>query len=148
MNYLKTPGFNLSQSWHWAYITYSVKTWFSKILSVFLIIVFFFIWRKCYALIYIYMYIHVRTHFSVGPGHPPPIVYLSGILRTNDYVWPFFLFRKLKTPFLAKKQIRTEKYQECLMGLSDTAKDKHWKGDFNNMQHWSTELEESYGRTP
>ena len=30
MNYLKKPGFNLYQSWHCAYKTYSVKTWFLK----------------------------------------------------------------------------------------------------------------------
>ena len=29
-------SFNLYQSRHWAYLTYSVKTWFLKILSVFL----------------------------------------------------------------------------------------------------------------
>ena len=34
MNYLKKTGFNLYQSRHCAYITYSVKTWFLKILSV------------------------------------------------------------------------------------------------------------------
>ena len=34
MNYPKKPGFNLYQSRHSANITYSVKTWFSKILSV------------------------------------------------------------------------------------------------------------------
>ena len=30
LNYPKKPGFNLYQSWHCAYITYSVKTWFLK----------------------------------------------------------------------------------------------------------------------
>jgi len=34
VNYPKKPGFNLYQSRHCAYITYSVKTWFLKILSV------------------------------------------------------------------------------------------------------------------
>ena len=34
MNYPKKPGFNLYQSTHCAYITYSVKTWSLKILSV------------------------------------------------------------------------------------------------------------------
>ena len=34
MNYPKKKGFNLYQSRHCAYITYSVKTWFLKILSV------------------------------------------------------------------------------------------------------------------
>ena len=34
MNYPKKTGFNLYQSRHCAYITYSVKTWFLKILSV------------------------------------------------------------------------------------------------------------------
>ena len=36
MNYPKKTSFNLYQSRHWAYLTYSVKTWFLKILSVFL----------------------------------------------------------------------------------------------------------------
>ena len=35
MNYHKKPGFNLYQSRHCAYMTYSVKTWFSKVLSVY-----------------------------------------------------------------------------------------------------------------
>ena len=35
MNYPKKPGFNLYQSRHCAYITYSVKTWFLKILSLY-----------------------------------------------------------------------------------------------------------------
>jgi len=35
MNYTKKPGFNLYQLRHCAYITYSVKTWFLKNLSVF-----------------------------------------------------------------------------------------------------------------
>ena len=34
MNYPKKTSFNLYQSRHCAYITYSVKTWFLKILSV------------------------------------------------------------------------------------------------------------------
>ena len=34
MNYPKKQGFNLYQSRHCAYITYNVKTWFLKILSV------------------------------------------------------------------------------------------------------------------
>ena len=34
MNYPKKPGFNLYQSLHCAYITYSVKTWFFKPLSI------------------------------------------------------------------------------------------------------------------
>ena len=34
MNYPKKTGFNLYQSRHCAYMTYSVKTWFFKILSV------------------------------------------------------------------------------------------------------------------
>ena len=34
MRYPKKPGFNLYQLRHCAYITYSVKTWFLKILSV------------------------------------------------------------------------------------------------------------------
>ena len=34
MNYPKKPSFNLYQSRHCAYITYSVKTWFLKILSL------------------------------------------------------------------------------------------------------------------
>ena len=34
MNYHKKPGFNLNQSRHCAYVTFSVKTWFLKILSV------------------------------------------------------------------------------------------------------------------
>ena len=34
MNYPKKTGFNLYQSRHCAYITYTVKTWFLKILSV------------------------------------------------------------------------------------------------------------------
>ena len=34
MNYPKKPGFNMYQSRHCAYITYSVKTWFLKNLSV------------------------------------------------------------------------------------------------------------------
>ena len=34
MNYTKKLGFNLYQSRHCAYITYSVKTWFLKILTV------------------------------------------------------------------------------------------------------------------
>ena len=34
MNYTKKPDFNLYQSRHCAYITYSVKTWFLKVLSV------------------------------------------------------------------------------------------------------------------
>ena len=34
MNYPKIPGFNLHQSRYCAYITYIVKTWFLKILSV------------------------------------------------------------------------------------------------------------------
>ena len=34
MNHPKKPGFNLYQSRHCAYVTYSVKTWFLKILSV------------------------------------------------------------------------------------------------------------------
>ena len=34
MNYPKKTGYNLYQSRHRAYITYSVKTWFLKILSV------------------------------------------------------------------------------------------------------------------
>ena len=34
MNYPKIPGFNLYQSRHCAYITYSVKTWVLKNLSV------------------------------------------------------------------------------------------------------------------
>ena len=35
MNYPKKTGFNLYESRHCAYITYSVKTWFFKNLSVF-----------------------------------------------------------------------------------------------------------------
>ena len=35
MNYPKKPGFNLNQSRHCAYTTYSVKTWLLKILSVY-----------------------------------------------------------------------------------------------------------------
>ena len=35
MNYPKKPGFNLYQSQHFAYMIYSVKTWFLKNLSVF-----------------------------------------------------------------------------------------------------------------
>ena len=35
MNYPKKPGFNLYASRHCAYITYSVKTWFLKSLSVY-----------------------------------------------------------------------------------------------------------------
>ena len=35
MNYPKKTGFNLYQLWHCAYITYSVKTWFLKYLSVY-----------------------------------------------------------------------------------------------------------------
>ena len=34
MNYPKKTGFNLYQSLHCAYITYSVKTWFFKTLSI------------------------------------------------------------------------------------------------------------------
>ena len=34
MHYPKKPGFNLYQSRHCAYLTYSVKTWFLKILSI------------------------------------------------------------------------------------------------------------------
>ena len=34
MNYHKKTGFNLNQSRHCAYVTFSVKTWFLKILSV------------------------------------------------------------------------------------------------------------------
>ena len=34
MNYSKKTGFNLYQSRHCAYLTYSVKTWFLKILYV------------------------------------------------------------------------------------------------------------------
>ena len=34
MNYPKKTGFNLNHSRHCSYITYSVKTWFLKILSV------------------------------------------------------------------------------------------------------------------
>jgi len=40
-----------------------------------------------------------------------------------------------------QQQKRTEnKNQKCWMGLSDTSKDAYKKGDFKNMQHWSTEL--------
>ena len=60
----------------------------------------------------------------------------------------FFLISKIEDPFLGKKTNTYRKIKNAGMGLSDTAKDKHWKDDFNNMQHWSTELEESYGRTP
>ena len=35
MNYPKNPGFDLYHSRHYAYLTYSVKTWFLKSLSVF-----------------------------------------------------------------------------------------------------------------
>ena len=51
MNYPKKPGFNLYQSRHCAYITYGVKTWFLKILSVLLInliIIFFLIFQLWY----------------------------------------------------------------------------------------------------
>ena len=34
MNYPKKPGFNLYQSRHCAYITYSVKSWYFKKISV------------------------------------------------------------------------------------------------------------------
>ena len=34
MSYPKKPGFKLYQSRHYAYITYSVKTWFFTNLSV------------------------------------------------------------------------------------------------------------------
>ena len=34
MNYPKKTGFNIYQSQHCAYITYSVNTWFLKIVSV------------------------------------------------------------------------------------------------------------------
>ena len=34
MNYPKKPGFDLYQSRYCAYITYSGKTWFLKVLSV------------------------------------------------------------------------------------------------------------------
>ena len=37
MNYPKKPGFNLYESRYCAYITYSVKTWFLKILFFFFI---------------------------------------------------------------------------------------------------------------
>ena len=64
------------------------------------------------------IYIHERMQYSVDPGQPPPPllytssepIYLFGILRTIEFVWSavFLLFRKLKTPFWAKKQKRTE----------------------------------------
>ena len=49
MNYPKKPGFNLYQSRHCACITYSVKTWFFKILSVCLIKLIFFLSDEVFA---------------------------------------------------------------------------------------------------
>ena len=68
-----------------------------------------------------YKYIHARTQFSVDPGHPPPLSYTSSEPISNIFTFleslvqmivsghPFFEFRKLKIPFWAKKQKRTEK---------------------------------------
>ena len=65
--------------------------------------------------------IHVRSQYSVDPGHPPPpLSYtssepISNIFTfleylTNDYIWSavFFCFSEMKDPFLCKKAKRTE----------------------------------------
>ena len=67
---------------------------------------------------YIHTYIHVRTQYSVDPGQPPPLSYTSSepisniftFLESLEFIWSavFFEFRKLKTPFWAKKQKHTE----------------------------------------
>ena len=61
------------------------------------------------------IHIHVKTQYSVDPGHPRPLSYTYSepisniftflkILRTNYYIWTafLFLFRKLDS-FLGKK---------------------------------------------
>ena len=69
---------------------------------------------------FIHVHCTCKDAIQCRPWAPPPLrillanrfkyFYLFGILGTNNYIWSagFFLFRKLKTPFWAKKQKRSE----------------------------------------
>ena len=95
--------------------------------------------------------IHVRTHFSVYPGHPSPS-FTSREAISNIFTFleswgqmiisgqPFFWSSKIKDPFLDKKnnvpKKKGKKRKKCLMGLSATSKDRIKK----TISEYATEL--------